>query len=216
MNSHDPRSHDSEPAGSAAAHPDRVYRRAMRDFSHMARNRLAAPLTSMAAGIRALQELDDHLDEETRREVLAALQQTATELEVAVLHPELANDGNGNGTVPRLDETELTQLLVADIVQAEQHARAINERLFMQVPDRAEQPVEFLCECWAIECQETVTMPMADYWIVHARHDQFVVAPGHDLRSVEDVIERHADWWVVRKSGDAMRTALQHRLRSLG
>jgi signal transduction histidine kinase len=215
MSSDPPKTRTTMPLSGEAAQPERVYRRAMRDFSQIARHRLAAPLTSMAAGIEALQELDDHLDEDTRREVLAALQKTACELETAILHPELTRDGAGDGAVPRLDGTQLAQLLVADIVEAEQHARAINERLFMQVADRAEQPVDFLCECWAIECQETVTLPMADYWIVHARHDQFVVAPGHELPAVEQVVERHGDWWVVRKSAEVMRTALHHRLGAL-
>jgi hypothetical protein len=58
-------------------------------------------------------------------------------------------------------------------------------------------------------------MPMADYWIVHARHDQFVVASGHDLPSVEQVVERHPGWWVVRKTAAAMRTALDERMRML-
>jgi hypothetical protein len=29
----------------------------------------------------------------------------------------------------------------------------------------------------------------------------FVIAPDHDLASVEDVVRKEAGWWVVRKYG---------------
>lgn len=216
MDANEPRTRMEAAFGERTSHPEREYRRALRDFAELTQHRLASRLTSITAGITALQELDDHLDPEIRHEVLAALQRTASELEVAVIHPELANDGDGDGVVPRMDGADLAELLVADVVHAEQHARSINERLFMQVASSPEAPVDFLCECWAIECSATVTLPMADYWIVHARHDQFVVAPGHDLPSLEQVVERHGDWWVVRTTSEALRTALDRRLRTLG
>lgn len=216
----DLRSPASVPRG--APHVTREYRRALRDFTQLTRRRLANPLTAIAAGVTVLRELEDELDPEVRQELLRCLQRTAAGVEREVLHPELAGagfgsgngggDGSGSGSIPGLDARQLADLLVADAVEAEQHARGINERLFSQVSATPEQPIEFLCECWALECDEHVRLPIVDYFIVHARHDQFVIAPGHDLEAVEHVMERHEGWWVVRKTADAMRTAMDERI----
>jgi hypothetical protein len=195
--------------------PEREYRRAMRDFTQLSRRRLSNHLTAITGGLTALRDLDEHLDRRVRGQLLESLLDAAADLERVVLHPELARDGDGDGAVIDLDDAQLAEVLVADIVHAEQHARTINERLFTQLAATPEQPVDFLCECWALECEETVTLPMADYWIVHARHDQFVIAPGHDMPTVEQVVEQRDSWWVVRKSAASMQSALDHRLRAL-
>lgn len=190
------------------------YRRALRDYTQLTRHRLANPLTAITAGIETLRELDEQLEPEVREHLLDALQRTAAQLEMAVLHPELAPDAeDGDGGGLSLDGRALADLLVADAVEAEQHARTINEELFAKVATKPEQPTRFLCECWAMECAEHVTLSLADYFIVHARHDQFVIAPGHDMPSVEHVTERRDDWWVVRKTPEALRTAIDERTR---
>ena len=187
----------------------------MRDFTHLNQRRLGARLTAITGALTVLRDLDVDLDRGVRAKLLESLLDAAVDLERVVLHPETARDGAGDG-LGELDGAQLAELLVADIVHAEQHARAINERIFARLADGPEEPVEFLCECWAMECDEVVTLPMADYWIVHSRHDQFVIAPGHDMPSVEQVVERHGDaWWVVRKDPATMRSALDHRLRTL-
>ena len=188
----------------------------MRDFTHLNQRRLGTHLTAITGGLTALRDLDVELDRSIRAKLLDSLLDVASDLERVVLHPETARDGAGDGAIGELDGAQLAELLVADIVHAEQHARAINERIFTKLAGSPEEPVEFLCECWAIECDQVVTLPMADYWIVHSRHDQFVIAPGHDMPSIEQVVERHGDdWWVVRKAPATMRATLDHRLRTL-
>lgn len=185
------------------------YRRALHDYTQLTRRRLANPLTAIAAGVATLRELDDQLDDEVRHELLASLERTARQLEVSVLHPELGIEDGADGSLLGLDAQTLADLVVADAVEAEQHARTLNERLFAQVAQSPDTPIRFLCECWAMECTEQVTMTLADYFIVHARHDQFVIAPHHDLPTVEHVTERRDGWWVVRKTPQALRTALE-------
>ena len=184
------------------------YRRALRDYTQLTRHRLANPLTAITVGIQTLRDLD--LDEATRLEVLDAMHETAARLERAVLHPELLSpEEAGLVPVPTLSDSELAQQLQADAVHAEIRAREVNRSLLEHVaagPDR-DQEVGFLCECWATECVETISLPLDRYFAVHQRPDQFVICPGHDLPTVEYDFDRDDDHWIVRKTERALDTA---------
>jgi hypothetical protein len=94
------------------------------------------------------------------------------------------------------------------------HKIATNEGLFREVNDRVEEvaqeigkrepdretgEADFLCECGHEACTETVRMTVAEYENVRSDETLFVVFPGHEDASVEDVGERHERYVVVRK-----------------
>ena len=66
---------------------------------------------------------------------------------------------------------------------------------------------EFLCECSNADCNVRVPLTLPAYDVVRADRTQFVVAPGHDLPEIEDVVVRAIDYQIVRKRGDAARLA---------
>lgn len=188
-----------EPARIAAAE----YRRALLDYTQLVRHRLANPLTALTAGVATLRDLDLGLDRETRLEILDAMIETAARLERAVLHPELDTGVEGElQVVPEV--SDLTGMLEIVAVKSEQHSRDINDRIVAQVDSFGARTVEVFCECWAPQCKATMTMPLREYFSIHEREDRFVIAPGHDLPSIEDVIDRHDDLWVVQKKPEAL------------
>jgi hypothetical protein len=48
-------------------------------------------------------------------------------------------------------------------------------------------------------CTTTVRLSIAAYEAVRTNFDRFLVAPGHEIEEIEEVVERHADYFVVVK-----------------
>ncbi|MCW2921207.1 MAG: hypothetical protein JWL76_1081 [Thermoleophilia bacterium] len=192
-----------EPARVAAAE----YRRALLDYTQLVRHRLANPLTALTAGVMTLRDLDDSMDDGTRQEILEAMIETANRLERAVLHPELDTGVEGGLQVIPDVSGELTGLIEVVAVKSEQHSREINERIVAQVEGFGARTVEVFCECWAPQCKGTMMMPLREYFTIHQDESRFVISPGHDLPSIEDVVDRREDRWVVQKKPDALRAA---------
>jgi hypothetical protein len=98
-------------------------------------------------------------------------------------------------------------------VDAREERLARNEVLFRNVNERIEQTAvshgadphtyEFLCECSNIDCSLRIRMTIAAYERVRADSRCFVVAPGHELPEIEEVLHRNDDYQVVRKEGTA-------------
>lgn len=192
-----------EPARVAAAE----YRRALLDYTQLVRHRLANPLTAITAGVITLRDLEGSLDPSTRREILDAMIETAARLEQAVLHPEL-DTGVEYGLQGAPDVSgELTGMIEVVAVKSEQHSREINERIVAQVEGFGARTVEVFCECWAPQCKGTMTLPLQEYFSIHQDESRFVISPGHDLPSIEDVVERRPDFWIVQKRPHALRAA---------
>jgi hypothetical protein len=91
---------------------------------------------------------------------------------------------------------------------------AKNETLFREVNERIEQAVgrlgsqdehvyEFLCECSNSDCTLLLPLTIAEYEAVRSDSRQFIVATGHDLPEIEEVVARESDYQVVRKQGEA-------------
>ena len=83
--------------------------------------------------------------------------------------------------------------------------REVNESIAAaaatQGPD--EHLYEFFCECSNIDCNLRLTTTTGDYDAVRRVPERFLVAPGHDLPEIEDVVERRPAVWVVAKRGAA-------------
>jgi hypothetical protein len=91
-------------------------------------------------------------------------------------------------------------------------AAARNEEVFRSINERIEEGAEqhgvqqvlpFHCECGTETCVETIELPPAEYDRIASHPGHFVVIPGHEVSSVEIVVESHADYLVVEKIGEA-------------
>ncbi len=64
---------------------------------------------------------------------------------------------------------------------------------------RDRELVEFFCECGARDCVVKIPLSVAEYEVAHAAPDRFTIAPGHETRAIERVLERHDRYEVVEK-----------------
>ena len=89
-----------------------------------------------------------------------------------------------------------------------------NETMFREINERIEDIAashgpedghvyEFFCECSNRDCTLRVELTVAAYEGVRREAAQFVVAPGHELPEIEDVVARGPGFQVVRKRGGA-------------
>ena len=81
--------------------------------------------------------------------------------------------------------------------------REVNERIRVVSADEA-GTIDFLCECGDGECASVVPLTETEYERVRSEAELFVVRPGHELESVEELVERNERFSVVRKhAGEA-------------
>jgi len=89
---------------------------------------------------------------------------------------------------------------------AEVNGRRVNEAI--ERGTEAAQGAVFVCECGNLGCTATVELTIADYEAVRSSFDRFLVIPGHEIESVEDVVERHDGYLVVvKRQGQAVAIA---------
>jgi hypothetical protein len=91
-------------------------------------------------------------------------------------------------------------------------AAARNEEVFRSINERIEegakqhgvqQVLPFHCECATQACLQTIELPPTEYDRIASHRARFVVVPGHELSSVETVVENHSGYLVVEKTGEA-------------
>lgn len=90
--------------------------------------------------------------------------------------------------------------------RTEVERRRQNEELFAQANEEIRNaavqhhvdPVPFLCECSALNCTETIPLPLLTYSNVR-EGSGFIVCPGHDDPHVEQVVEDHGAFQIVEK-----------------
>lgn len=59
--------------------------------------------------------------------------------------------------------------------------------------------LKFYCECSDESCAMRVPMSIKQYELIHDDRKQFIVIPGHEVVSVEEVVDQMADYTVVKK-----------------
>src|SRR5207237_4476201 len=101
---------------------------------------------------------------------------------------------------------------------------AKNEALFRELNERIEQVAigqaedahvfEFLCECSNIDCTLRLKLTLAAYEHARENPDRFIVAPGHELPEIEEVVFHGDGYEVVRKHGEAAELAEERDPRS--
>ena len=84
--------------------------------------------------------------------------------------------------------------------------REVNERIAEKSSDlearglaESYETSEYLCSCGRPDCDQSVELTLEEFAEAHARDDQFIVAPGHYLSDIEDVVADHERYMVVRK-----------------
>jgi hypothetical protein len=91
---------------------------------------------------------------------------------------------------------------------------AHNESVFREINERIEAGawphrgrLAFLCECSALGCNVLVELTVEEYEHVRASPVRFVLAPGHEIPAIEQVVERKPEYVVVEKVGVAGEVA---------
>jgi hypothetical protein len=79
---------------------------------------------------------------------------------------------------------------------AEINARRVNEAI--ERGDSGPAPV-FVCECGYLGCNETTSLSIRDYESVRTDFDRFFLIPGHEIDTVDRVVERYPEYLVVVK-----------------
>jgi len=102
-------------------------------------------------------------------------------------------------------------------VDSREERLAKNEILFREINERIESMAhtqgeddyvfEFICECSNADCTLRLPLTLKVYEATRADPSSFIVAPGHELPEIEDVISRGAGYQVVRKTGAAAALA---------
>ena len=75
---------------------------------------------------------------------------------------------------------------------------------------------EFLCECSNVDCDLRVSIPLSTYEQARADSAVFIVATGHDLPEIEEVVLRGDGFQFVRKQGEAAELAEETNPRDDG
>jgi hypothetical protein len=88
---------------------------------------------------------------------------------------------------------------------------ARNEAVFREVNERIEELtrdgewlgesewLEVLCECGKRDCAEPLKLRISDYERVRQEPTHFLVAPGHVIPDIEEVVATGSSYEVVRK-----------------
>lgn len=87
--------------------------------------------------------------------------------------------------------------------------REVNEsiaRLEGQL-DSGSDSLPIICECARVDCVTQIEIGIEEYQSVRGHPDWFIVAPGHELLNVEQVIDRRHGYVIVEKLGVARAAA---------
>ncbi len=101
---------------------------------------------------------------------------------------------NDNGSSQKSEEE---RRFVARAASAEVNGRRVNEAI--ERGTESASAAVFVCECGNLGCTATVELTIAEYEEVRTGFVRFLVIPGHEIESVEDVVERHDGYLVVAK-----------------
>lgn len=88
--------------------------------------------------------------------------------------------------------------------EAEASLRNVNELIIKVARDRFEAlDGHVVCECSQPRCHEVLPITIEQYESVRAGGRRFVLAEGHELDTIELVVEAHAGYVVAEKHGQA-------------
>ena len=86
------------------------------------------------------------------------------------------------------------------IAHTEALFRSVNERIAESAERFDADEADFVCECADQACAERIGVTLAEYEDVRASGDTFLLVPGHEDPSVEQVLaEPHPRFAIVKK-----------------
>ncbi len=92
--------------------------------------------------------------------------------------------------------------------------RDVNEAIEAGRWPGEEQAIAFRCECGQLGCSQLIELTAGEYERVRAHPRRFIVAPGHQMRDAEKVVEHHDHYSIVEKRAEAGRVAEDEDPRS--
>jgi hypothetical protein len=106
-------------------------------------------------------------------------------------------------------------------VESPQERKAANEAVFREVNEQVVElqerfsvengePLSLVCECDRLGCAELLRVSLATYEAIRADGACFLVVPGHEDLSVEEVVDAFDGCTIVRKrAGEPREVALE-------
>jgi hypothetical protein len=64
----------------------------------------------------------------------------------------------------------------------------------------ADEPMNFICECGDRSCANMFKIKIADYRQLSRNNEIFMVIPGHEDATMENIVSKHAHYYVVQKT----------------
>jgi hypothetical protein len=98
-------------------------------------------------------------------------------------------------------------------IEMQRRRAAQNQAMFRDVNERMEDLVatssfvDFVCECLDENCTESLSLTIEEYEAVRRDSNRFMVLPGHECKTVEDVVEANGRYVVVAKVGSGRDVA---------
>jgi|SRR5919202_2380186 hypothetical protein len=85
--------------------------------------------------------------------------------------------------------------------------REVNERIeklvregeWLNSAEREAESFQVLCECGNADCSEPVSIALSEYERIREKPTHFLVASGHVIPDIEEVVATGPDYQVVRK-----------------
>jgi hypothetical protein len=100
----------------------------------------------------------------------------------------------------------------ARIAANESVFRSLNEKIedLNRAFSLATESMSIVCECGDMNCVEQLDVDLATYEHVRSDPTWFVIAPGHEIADVEDIVARHDTFDIVCKHKGAGETVATH------
>jgi hypothetical protein len=92
---------------------------------------------------------------------------------------------------------------------AEALFREVNERIAENVVRFEGDEGDFVCECSDAACAHRITVPLEEYERVRQQGVRFVLAPGHEDRSIETTVRDAGRFRIVEKTAPAVRAIVR-------
>ena len=89
----------------------------------------------------------------------------------------------------------------AKVARTESAFREVNEAIAQTAARFDADEADFVCECADPDCAHRVTAELDDYDLIREDATHFLIAPGHDVPTIERVVQRRGDYEVVEKFG---------------
>jgi len=75
------------------------------------------------------------------------------------------------------------------------------KKYFRNNKEAVEAPLDFMCECSDLQCEERVSVSIKNYEKLHKQNNRFLIVKGHKTPAIEKTIKQLEGIVVVEKSG---------------